>query len=59
MTWLKGLILRQEVEDRDERERQFDCSSVNEEHSRDIPSRSESLYPTRWVLRRHGIVGRS
>ncbi len=35
---LKGLILRQKVEDRDEREDKLDCSTMNKEHSGDIPS---------------------
>ena len=35
---LKGLILRREVEDRDEREDNSDCSTMNKEHSGDIPS---------------------
>ena len=34
---LKGLILRQESEDRDERS-SLDYRTVNEEHSGDIPS---------------------
>jgi len=34
---LKGLILRQEGEDRDEKN-SLSCRTMNEEHSRDIPS---------------------
>ena len=43
---LKGLILRQEVEDRGERESGSDCSTMNQEHSKDIPPRCVALYPT-------------
>ncbi len=35
---LKGLILKQEIEDRDERKDGSDCSTMNKEHSGDIPS---------------------
>jgi len=34
---LKGLILKVEEEDRDERKREYDCGTMNKEHSEDIP----------------------
>ncbi len=43
---LKGLILKQEVGGRDEREDELDCSTMNQEHSEDIPLSRAALYPT-------------
>ncbi len=40
---LKGLILRQEGEDRGEEKNDLDCSTVNEEHSGDISSQRGRL----------------
>ena len=56
---LKGLILRQEVEDRDEKEDSLDCSTMNKEHSGDIPSEKWVLI-SYWVEpRRHRMVVKS
>ncbi len=55
----KGLILRQEIEGREERKCGSDCSTTNQEHSEDIPLESVRLISYRLTLTSSYSIGSS